>query len=77
MLRNSFLFSEPASLLTTNSLLIRYYNKSSLHGTLLTMLLDILLQVPESISALNVSSADAANHPAVLLSRLVPGSFVD
>lgn len=34
------------------------------------------LQVPESISVLNVGSADAANHPAVLLSRLVPSNTV-
>lgn len=46
------------------------------HGILLTNFLDILIQVPESISALNVSTADAANHPAVLLSRLVTAPFV-
>ena len=34
------------------------------------------LQVPESISVLNIGSADAANHPAVLLSRLVPSNTV-
>lgn len=59
------------------SWLTRYYNKNSFPGTRLMKFLDILLQVPESISALNVSTAEAANHPAVLLSRSVPVSFVD
>lgn len=69
-------FSKDSNLKKYVSLHFAFCVKESPHRILVTKILDILLQVPESISALNVSTTDAANHPAVLLSRLVSLSIV-
>jgi len=57
-------------------LLLRMPYQESSHGILVKKFLDMLLQVPESISALSVSTTDAANHPVVVLSRSVTVSII-
>ena len=50
--------------------LLRYWTSDALFSSVhVTKSLDKLLQVPQSISTLNVSTAEAANYPAISLSR--------